>query len=134
MNLHEQVRTRTGGAVQVLIWEEIEEIPQLVHLYCEKEKTKKIRLSFLRPPLIACTSAQVPDLGRKRPAARCQHSAKHIEFSESGHVRASRGIVLPDAGRRPRIESTDLTEPSSMSGRLQGNIEVRDQDFKGEHK
>jgi hypothetical protein len=133
MNLHVQVRTSTGGTVQVLVWGEIEEIPQLEHLYCEKEENKKTSPSILRPPFIACTSVQVPDLGCKRPAARCQHGAKHIEFSESGHVRASCGIVLPDTAigeGQERSPPTLLRLP--LRCRLQGNIEFRDQDFKGE--
>jgi hypothetical protein len=66
MNLHVQVRTSTGGTVQVPIWGKSGQIPLLVHLYSEKDEIKKTGLSFLRPPSEACTSVQVPDLDCKR--------------------------------------------------------------------
>jgi hypothetical protein len=70
MNLHEHVRTSTGGTVQVLIWGKMRQIPQLVHLYIEKEEIKKTGPNFLRQPSRACASVQVPDPARKRPTER----------------------------------------------------------------
>jgi hypothetical protein len=51
MSLHKQVRTMTGGTVQVPIWGKTEQIPQLVHLYSEKEDIKKqASVFFANPP------------------------------------------------------------------------------------
>lgn len=50
MSLHIQVRTRTGGIEQVLIWGNMGRMPQLVHLYSEIEETKK-QASVLLPTL-----------------------------------------------------------------------------------
>jgi hypothetical protein len=132
VNLHVQVRTSTGGTVQVPIWGKIGQIPQLAHLHSEKEEIKKTSRSFLCRPSKTCASVQVPDLACKRATARCQHNAKHIERPRSSVLwnRAARY----SARRRPKTEPADVTETISVSGRLQCYIEFRDQDFKGEYK
>lgn len=48
MNLHVQVTTSTGGAIQVLIWGKIEQTAQLVRLHSEKEEKNK-RPQFFAP-------------------------------------------------------------------------------------